>query len=59
MHGPGISGLVMRIPGAKWVTASPNWEPQGRLGGGCATGREELPRSSIMHDAKGVDGGTM
>lgn len=54
MHGPGISGLVIRIPGAKWVTASPNRDPQGHFGGGGTTGREELPRSSVMHDAKGV-----
>ena len=59
MHGPGISGLVMRIPGAKWVTASPNWEPQGHLGGGGTTGREELPRCTLLHDAQGVVGGTV
>lgn len=27
IKGPGISGIVMRIPGAKWVTATPHWNP--------------------------------
>lgn len=41
VHGPGISGLVMRIPGAKWVTASPNWTPDSQ-----ASMQDALPRSS-------------
>lgn len=38
VHGPGISGLMMRIPGAKYVTASPNWLPDSGIGA------HDLPR---------------
>ena len=38
VRGPGISGLVMRIPGAKYVTATPNWLPESRIGA------HDLPR---------------
>eukprot|EP00878_Enallax_costatus_P041831 GHUV01048726.1.p1 GENE.GHUV01048726.1~~GHUV01048726.1.p1 ORF type:complete len:328 (+),score=52.92 GHUV01048726.1:969-1952(+) len=27
--GPGISGILMRVPGMKKITASPNWTPDG------------------------------
>jgi hypothetical protein len=54
LRGPGISGVVMRIPGAKWVTASPNWTPD------CQMGVHEvgLPRSAVDSKqlaAKGID----
>lgn len=32
VRGPGISGLVMRVPGAKYVTATPDWLPESRIG---------------------------
>lgn len=28
IKGPGISGILMRIPGMKAITASPNWTPE-------------------------------
>lgn len=32
VRGPGISGLIMRVPGAKYVTATPDWLPESRIG---------------------------
>jgi hypothetical protein len=28
VHGPGVAGVLMRIPGMKFVTATPNWSPE-------------------------------
>jgi hypothetical protein len=50
IHGPGISGLLMRVPGAKWVTATPHWPPEAYLppaagkglesGGSCVSAKD-------------------
>lgn len=50
VRGPGISGLVMRVPGAKYVTATPNWLPE--VNRSCG----ELPRLSSAggHEGKAV-----
>jgi hypothetical protein len=32
VRGPGVSGLLMRLPGAKYVTATPHWQPGGGPG---------------------------
>jgi hypothetical protein len=29
IHGPGVSGVLMRIPGMKYLTATPHWTPDG------------------------------
>jgi hypothetical protein len=29
IHGPGVSGVLMPIPGMKYLTASPHWTPDG------------------------------
>jgi len=28
VKGPGLSGVLMRIPGMKYITATPNWTPE-------------------------------
>lgn len=54
VEGPGISGVLMRVPGMSVLAASPKWTREGQPRGWDQAGKEGAPGE--VGDAKGVEG---
>jgi hypothetical protein len=56
VSGPGISGVLMNIPGMKWFTADMNWTAKDLESGGSSNQRSEDAKAVLDHTASAPDG---